>query len=1220
MILAIYIERINPGEFGISQPWNYLCKKGYWKSQQVSSIKQTKINKNKDKDYSTIENNHWIESSSLANTKLPVLSINHMTKMRQMRRKEAEESIDNILNLIGLVDQQHTWANNLSGGMKRRLSIGISLVGDSKVLILDEPTSGIDPYNRRLIWTIIRKMKEAGKCIILTTHFLEEADVLSDRIAVMSKGRLQANGTPEFLKQQTDFEYRIFIEKNETCDIQHVTKFFQEHIQTAVLERQSASELVFGIKRGASQRISRLINTLDEQGPNIGIKGYGLSMTTVEEVFLKLVEEETNEIKQNQEKSKANLAKTVFFRNHNHITGFYLIWIRFSTFIIKRWILSRRQIFVLFGFFLGPLLIEILTISTLSSPKDIQASLLQNERVKNAQVTLIPSIYNPQTIVIHSNENGNQIKGYLKNYLTNMNANIEEISTNNIIDYILSRNNNSYDTYVNKYQMGFSIDKRSTLVIFNVFFSTVNYHTMATGLSIATTCLFQYYANSSLKSIQTINQPILTSSASVTARAIFYDRIYCFDTVPLSLLNFINSFIASIFISILALNVIRERISHSKDLQLLTNTSKKLYWFSNFLYDLTLCWIVSALLTIVVKIGSVVHPNPEVEVQIYKGTEQISYFFLLYVMYSLASLPFMYSYSFIPESELIGFIMFLIVNVFACFFDMVLGFIAVFSQASPSSSTDKMGTTTQVMLILRLILAGFFPTVNFKQSLFNIRLRSDPTCVSVINSIMITNYSSDEPWTSLNEPGIGLQLVIFTVQIVVWWTILTCIENRVKIGQLICCCFNRKEHMTIDRKRKQVNSNNSTMALEWNDSKLDKDVRDERRMILNNKELFTSSVVLARDLVQQFKKRKGKSLFSPYFTAVDHLNFYVPKQSCFGLLGANGAGKTTTFRMLINDIQPTAGEIIINGKKINQTKRNIGMGFCPQFDWLIEDLNVAETLTLFARLKGLSTAEIPITCNEMIELFDLEPYRNREVKNLSGGNKRKVSAAVAFMANPSLVFLDEPTTGLDAGAKRKLWSVIRAARDAGLTIIMTSHSMEECEALCTKIGIMKSGQFICLGNLQHLKNRFGKGYSVQVKVSREKMNEFQQELATNEQNGVLFCNVPFSSSASNNIESVPFSSNLSLIFEILNTKKEQNIIENYSVTQTTLEQIFVRLAGYDINDDNTLTETPSVSSQSNLNTATVNQVFVIDCTVSTCTLDNLDSDQFMSAESIDIHL
>ncbi|CAF2474913.1 unnamed protein product [Rotaria sp. Silwood2] len=241
--------------------------------------------------------------------------------------------------------------------------------------------------------------------------------------------------------------------------------------------------------------------------------------------------------------------------------------------------------------------------------------------------------------------------------------------------------------------------------------------------------------------------------------------------------------------------------------------------------------------------------------------------------------------------------------------------------------------------------------------------------------------------------------------------------------------------------------------------------------------------------------------------------------------------------------------------------------------------------------------EISITCNEMIELFGLEPYREREVQHLSGGNKRKVSAAVAFMANPSLIFLDELTTGLNAGAKRKLWSVIRAARDAGLIIIMTSHSMEECEALCTKIGIMKSGQFICLGNLQHLKNRFGKGYAVQFKVSHEKVKEFQQELTRilpgieieDEQNGVLFCNVPFSSSPSNNIQSAPYSSNLSLVFEVLNAKKEQNVIENYSVTQTTLEQIFVRLAGHDINDDDSLTEIASLSSQTNLNTDAINQ-------------------------------
>ncbi|CAF3411038.1 unnamed protein product [Rotaria socialis] len=1325
MLLAIYIERINPGSFGISQPWNYLCKIGYWKSRSSSCIKHINISKTQRKNEPIIEKNHWIESSALARAKLPILSIHNMTKkfgkldavknlsldfyngevfsllghngagkttttfilvgtylsmlqptsgsitvegldgqiniqevrkmigfcpqydilydqltvrehltlvseMRQIRRKDVNQSIDYILDLIGLVDHQHTWAKNLSGGMKRRLSIGISLVGDSKVLILDEPTSGIDPYNRRLIWTIIRKMKEAGKCIIMTTHFLEEADVLSDRIAVMTKGRLQASGTPAFLKQQTEFEYRVFIEKKSTCDIERVTELFHKHVQTAILERQSSSELVFGIKRGMSQQISRLIKALDEEGPTINIDGYGLSMTTVEEVFLKLVEEdeeeeynEANKTKPEHEKPKTDLANTgmhilneqkthpihlilffittVFQRKPSRVTGCFLVWFRLFTLIIKRWILSRRQILVLIGFFLGPLVIEILSISTLPSPQAIQGSLLQNERVENAEVTLLPSIYNPHTIVINSNDAENKMQGYLSNYLTEMGANLDVINTSNITDYVLSRNQVSYDVYVNKYQMGFAISRNIQLFTFNVFFSTVNYHAMATSLSVATTSLFQYYANSSLRHIETINQPFSTVSNSVTPRAIFYDQVYCFDTIPLSLLNFINSIIAAIFISILALNIIRERIRHSKDLQLLTNTSKKLYWLSNFIYDLALCLILSALLTIAVKIGSAANPDPNVEVKIYQGTAQIGYFFLLYVMFSLASLPFMYSYSFIPQSELIGFIMFLMLNALVCFIDMVFGFIALFSQASPSASLTEIGTTARSMLILRALLAGIFPTINFKQALYNIRLRSDPNCISAINAILITNYSPDVPWASLNEPGIGLQLVIFAGQMVLWWIFLACIENRTSMREYVCCCFNRKKRNATNRKKEQAYSSDSMDALEWDDSKLDKDVRDERRMVHANRDSFTSNVVLVRDLVQRFRKRKGKSILRSYSTTVDHLNFYVPKQACFGLLGANGAGKTTTFRMLINAIQPNAGEIIINGKNINETHGDIDMGFCPQFDWLIDDLNVVETLTLFARLKGLSSSIIPTICDDMIQLFGLEHYREREVQNLSGGNKRKVSAAVAFMANPSLVFLDEPTTGLDAGAKRKLWSVIRAARDAGLTIIMTSHSMEECEALCTKIGIMKSGQFICLGSLQHLKTRFGKGYAVRIKVPAERMSEFQQEIKTtlpgvkiqgtdgilfllikfffppiDEQNGVLFCNAPLSS-------------NLSLVFEVLNTKKEQNIIENYSVNQTTLEQIFVRLAGHDVNDDDNLTETDCIPPQLAFNATNAKQ-------------------------------
>ncbi|CAF4206822.1 unnamed protein product [Rotaria magnacalcarata] len=218
----------------------------------------------------------------------------------------------------------------------------------------------------------------------------------------------------------------------------------------------------------------------------------------------------------------------------------------------------------------------------------------------------------------------------------------------------------------------------------------------------------------------------------------------------------------------------------------------------------------------------------------------------------------------------------------------------------------------------------------------------------------------------------------------------------------------------------------------------------------------------------------------------------------------------------------------------------------------------------------------------MIQCFGLDTNENQQVQNLSGGNKRKLSASLAFMANPTLIFLDEPTTGLDAAAKRKVWNVIRTARDAGLTIIMTSHSfsyesMEECEALCTKIGIMKAGQFLCLGSLQHLKNRFGNGYVVQVKVSIDKLNRIKDELEftlpgikiEDEKNGMLFCHVPVSTIPTDHVHTTSHTYNLANVFEFFNQKKENNDIESYSLTQTTLEQIFVSLTS-DENENHVL--------------------------------------------------
>jgi hypothetical protein len=249
---------------------------------------------------------------------------------------------------------------------------------------------------------------------------------------------------------------------------------------------------------------------------------------------------------------------------------------------------------------------EILIVSVLPSPQQIQASLVQSDHVANAQVTLLPSMYNPQTIVTYSNNNANGIQANLIDYLQNASATIDEISSDTVLSYVRDRYLASEDIFVNKYQMGFAVYNNLTSLepslTFNSYFSTVNYHAMPTSLSVASTNIFQFYANSSAKKIITTNEPIITTASAYTVLQELFAIIYCFDTLPLSLFNFLNSIIGALFISILIVPLIQERVTHCKDLQLLSNLKRRSYWFSNTIFDICSCFILCSLLTIIVKV------------------------------------------------------------------------------------------------------------------------------------------------------------------------------------------------------------------------------------------------------------------------------------------------------------------------------------------------------------------------------------------------------------------------------------------------------------------------------------------------------------------------------------------------------------------------------------------------------------------------------------------
>ena len=218
------------------------------------------------------------------------------------------------------------------------------------------------------------------------------------------------------------------------------------------------------------------------------------------------------------------------------------------------------------------------------------------------------------------------------------------------------------------------------------------------------------------------------------------------------------------------------------------------------------------------------------------------------------------------------------------------------------------------------------------------------------------------------------------------------------------------------------------------------------------------------DLVKKYKS----------ITAVDGANLEIRQGELFSLLGVNGAGKTTTIKILSCLTKPTGGDAIVGGysitKEPEQVKRLIGVS--PQETAVAPNLSVRENLELICGIHGFSKEKTKIKMTELSEQFNLDTVLQRKAGKLSGGWQRRVSIAMALISEPQILFLDEPTLGLDVIARRDLWETIRTLKGK-ITIILTTHYMEEAEALSDRIGIMKDGRLLAVGTAEELNRKAG---------------------------------------------------------------------------------------------------------------------------------------------------
>lgn len=337
---------------------------------------------------------------------------------------------------------------------------------------------------------------------------------------------------------------------------------------------------------------------------------------------------------------------------------------------------------------------------------------------------------------------------------------------------------------------------------------------------------------------------------------------------------------------------------------------------------------------------------------------------------------------------------------------------------------------------------------------------------------------------------------------------------------------------------------------------LDEDVQQERDRTLYPTEQLAAAPLRIERLRKVFPPKKvgHRSVI-----ATEDVAFSVESGEIFGLLGANGAGKTTTLSMLTRHLIPTSGNAKITQHSIltEFSKGATHLGVVTQNNSLWDKLSVESHLKLFARLRGVPEDLVKKVVDGTIDQLELTPHRHKLAMRLSGGMKRKLCVAIALIGDPEVVLLDEPSAGLDPVSRRNLWSVILRTM-SHRAVILTTHSMDEAEALCKRIGIMVKGQLRALGTKQHLKNKFGSGFELTVKIhvkdllaQTEQLTKFVQEMFPSafmlgENGGLVTFEIPRDEMK------------MGLAFSALEKNKTDLLIEDYTIAQPTLEQVFIR--------------------------------------------------------------
>lgn len=1063
--------------------------------------------------------------------------------MKGASRDTINDEISNTLKNLSLLPHVDKLPCQLSGGMKRKLCLAIALIAGSTIIILDEPSAGLDTESKREMWDILKRLR-LSRTILLTTHDMEEADALADRIIIMNRGKVICSGSPMYLKKLFSPGYILRILKSSHYNHDAVLALISQLMPSAIIKSDNNSEVTFDLYENSDERrvkLSSFFYELERNKERLGIESFGVSTSTLEEVFTRAQSLDlVNSNNCGPETTLSDFASSdgdddslVEFNVHsNVISGFKLIIWQMYALLVKRFLdLRRSHLMVIFQLLIPPIII-------------ISAFLLTNSNISFPMISkrqlLSPALYPGSHVFLQSNSDDSQMVQFEKLFsdqILSLGSTYDHLEGDaNLTQYLVNQAALvSPEKFSHLFIYGLSL-KRDTdgHLIYESWVNYQAYHAMPIIVSI-----IGQMEDKQVNRNNSINWPtIYLLPAHDTDQ---FERVPRAQMIWVMIISFSLTFMSAFYI----FNPVEEVSSKFKLIQLMTGLHTIVYHLASFIFDLMIhivsTGIIISCLYIFDSSSTITHSS------LYNLTAIATSFILfgcivIIINYILSSIP-----SSPSQGYLIIFIVFcvtgailtIIASTFEYFYQQEIITWRTFTLAIQLFRVSPAFTISWMMkkLYENGIRANICSTI--RTSLLSKACEKkiyahccQETCYDSINDIDTCVFESPFGWSGNR---VNVELTVLMCQLIVTIIILMLKEYHASIFTMM----RRELNNQLDHAERM---------------RIDQDVMNERKFVNNLISLGETAVKTL--VVSDLRKNYGK------LQAVKGISFTVSKNECFGLLGVNGAGKSSTFAMLTGDTIATSGTVYQGTldafKNMHQYQRNIG--YCPQVNPILTRLTGREMLVLIARLRGVKHRNIHPLCNRIIKLVNMNTIQHQLTGNYSGGGKRKLSIALATIGQPYLIYLDEPTAGVDPNARRVLWSTLMSIRDAlNTSMILTSHSMDECEALCSRLSIMINGEFVCLGSPQHLKQKFGQAFTLTVRLSSIHSNQpdyvarFTAQLKSKLTYIELIdrCDVNVTYLIARN------AGQWSHLFSTMEQMQEMFHLEDYLLTDTTLGQIFM---------------------------------------------------------------